>query len=123
MIADNLESVLKESMLAEPSAKVDAAILSAIRFRAKRNKRWRSFMPPMSIAAAFATQNFPSAGIYSSHGSAFVFSNNSSKVTYYTSSHQKQGGTEFPIQLLFRTASQFSDAARGAHGAELLAAH
>ena len=54
MIADNLESVLKESMLAEPSAKVDAAILSAIRFRAKRNKRWRSFMPPMSIAAAFA---------------------------------------------------------------------
>ena len=54
MIADNLESVLKESMLAEPSAKMDAAILSAIRFRAKRNKRWRSFMPPMSIAAAFA---------------------------------------------------------------------
>lgn len=54
MIADNLESVLKESMLAEPSAKVDAAILSAIRFRAKRNKRWRSFMPPMSIAAACA---------------------------------------------------------------------
>ena len=54
MIADNLESVLKESMLAEPSAKMDAAILSAIRFRAKRNKRWRSIMPPMSIAAAFA---------------------------------------------------------------------
>ena len=54
MISDNLESVLKESMLAEPSAKVDAAIRSAIRFRAKRNKRWRSFMPPMSIAAACA---------------------------------------------------------------------
>ena len=54
MIADSLESVLKESVLAEPSAKVDAAILSAIRFRAKRNKRWRRFVPPMSIAAAVA---------------------------------------------------------------------
>ncbi len=54
MIADNLESVLRESILSEPSAKVDATILSAIRFRAKRNKRWRSFMPPMSIAAACA---------------------------------------------------------------------
>ena len=54
MIADNLESVLRESILSEPSAKVDATILSAIRLGAKRNKRWRRFVPPMSIAAAVA---------------------------------------------------------------------
>ena len=54
MIADNLESVLRESILSEPSAKVDATILSVIRLGAKRNKRWRRFVPPMSIAAACA---------------------------------------------------------------------
>jgi type VI protein secretion system component VasF len=54
MKARNIESVLKESISAEPSAKVDAAIIAAIRLEAERKRRWHRFVPPMSIAAAFA---------------------------------------------------------------------
>ena len=52
MKARNIESVLKESISAEPSAKVDAAIIAAIRLEAERKNRWRRFVPPMSVAAA-----------------------------------------------------------------------
>jgi hypothetical protein len=52
MKARNFESVLKEAISAEPSAKVDAAIIAAIRLEAERKRRWSKFVPPMSIAAA-----------------------------------------------------------------------
>ena len=52
MNADSFESVLKKTISAEPSAKVDAAIIAAIRLEAERKRRWRRFVPPMSIAAA-----------------------------------------------------------------------
>ena len=52
MTARNIESVLKEAISAEPSAKVDAAIIAAIRLEAERKNRWRRFVPPMSVAAA-----------------------------------------------------------------------
>ena len=52
MKARNIESVLKEAISAEPSAKVDAAIIAAIRLEAERKNRWRRFVPPMSVAAA-----------------------------------------------------------------------
>ena len=54
MNADRFESVLKEAISAEPSAKVDAAIIAAIRLEAERKRHWRRFVPPMSIAAALA---------------------------------------------------------------------
>ena len=54
MKARNIESVLKEAISAEPSAKVDAAIIAAIRLEAERKNRWRRFVPPMSVAAALA---------------------------------------------------------------------
>ena len=52
MKARNFESVLKDAISAGPSAKVDAAIIAAIRIEAERKRRWRRFVPPMSIAAA-----------------------------------------------------------------------
>lgn len=52
MKADNLESVLKRSMSAEPSAMVDAAIIATIRLEAERKRCWRRFVPPVSVAAA-----------------------------------------------------------------------
>ena len=52
MKARNIESVLKEAISAEPSAKVDAAIIAAIRLETERKNRWRRFVPPMSVAAA-----------------------------------------------------------------------
>ena len=52
MNTGNFEAVLKRSMSVEPSAKVDSVIISAIRLEAERNKRWRRFVPSMSIAAA-----------------------------------------------------------------------
>jgi hypothetical protein len=48
----NFESVLKDAISAEPSTKVDAAIIAAIRIEAERKRRWSKFVPPMSIAAA-----------------------------------------------------------------------
>ena len=48
----NFESVLKDAISAEPSTKVDAAIIAAIRLEAERKNRWRRFVPPMSVAAA-----------------------------------------------------------------------
>ena len=48
----NFESVLKDAISVEPSTKVDAAIIAAIRIEAERKRRWRRFVPPMSIAAA-----------------------------------------------------------------------
>ena len=52
MKAGNFEYVVKEAISAEPSAKVDATIMAAIRLEAERKRRWRRFVPPMSIAAA-----------------------------------------------------------------------
>ena len=52
MKAGNFESVLKDAISAAPSARVDAAIIAAIRLEAERKRRWRRFVPPMSIAAA-----------------------------------------------------------------------
>ena len=54
MNADSFESVLKKAISAEPSAKVDAAIIAAIRLEAERKRRWRRFVPSMSVAAALA---------------------------------------------------------------------
>jgi hypothetical protein len=54
MNAGSFESVLKEAISAEPSAKVDAVIIAAIRLEAERKRRWHRFVPPMSIAAALA---------------------------------------------------------------------
>ena len=54
MKARNIESVLKDAISAEPSAKVDAAIIAAIRLEAECKRRWHRFVPPMSIAAALA---------------------------------------------------------------------
>jgi hypothetical protein len=54
MKAGNFEAVLRRSMSAEPSAEVDAAIISAIRREAERKRRWRTFVPSMSLAAALA---------------------------------------------------------------------
>ena len=48
----NFESVLKDAISAAPSARVDAAIIAAIRLEAERKNRWRRFVPPMSVAAA-----------------------------------------------------------------------
>lgn len=48
----NIESVLKDAISAAPSARVDAAIIAAIRLEAERKNRWRRFVPPMSVAAA-----------------------------------------------------------------------
>ena len=52
MNAGSFESVLKEAISAEPSTKVDAAIIAAIRLEAERKRRWHRFVPPVSIAAA-----------------------------------------------------------------------
>ena len=52
MKAGSFEYVVKEAISAEPSAKVDAAIIAAIRLEAERKNRWRRFVPPMSVAAA-----------------------------------------------------------------------
>ena len=52
MKAGSFEDVVKEAISAEPSAKVDAAIIAAIRLEAERKNRWRRFVPPMSVAAA-----------------------------------------------------------------------
>ena len=52
MNADSFESVLKEAISAEPSAKVDAEIIAAIRIEAERKRCWSKFVPPMSVAAA-----------------------------------------------------------------------
>ena len=52
MKAGNFETVLKEAISAAPSARVDAAIIAAIRLEAERKNRWRRFVPPMSVAAA-----------------------------------------------------------------------
>ena len=52
MKAGNFETVLKEAISAEPSAKVDAAIIAAIRLEAERKRRWRRLVPSMSVAAA-----------------------------------------------------------------------
>ena len=52
MKARNIESVLKDAISAAPSARVDAAIIAAIRLEAERKNRWRRFVPPMSVAAA-----------------------------------------------------------------------
>ena len=54
MKARNFESVLKDAISAAPSARVDAAIIAAIRLEAERKRRWRRLVPPMSIAAALA---------------------------------------------------------------------
>ena len=54
MNAGSFESVLKEVISAEPSAKVDATIMAAIRLEAERKRRWRRFFPSMSVAAALA---------------------------------------------------------------------
>ena len=54
MKAGNFEAVLKRSMSAVPSAEVDAAIITAIRREAERKRRWRKFVPSMSVAAALA---------------------------------------------------------------------
>ena len=50
----NFESVLKDAISAAPSARVDAAIIAAIRLEAKRKRRWRRLVPSMSVAAALA---------------------------------------------------------------------
>jgi hypothetical protein len=52
MKARNIESVLKDAISAAPSARVDAAIIAAIRLEAERKRRWRRFVPSMSVAAA-----------------------------------------------------------------------
>ena len=52
MKAGSFEYVVKEAISAEPSARVDAAIIAAIRLEAERKNRWRRFVPPMSVAAA-----------------------------------------------------------------------
>ena len=52
MKAGNFETVLKDAISAAPSARVDAAIIAAIRLEAERKNRWRRFVPPMSVAAA-----------------------------------------------------------------------
>ena len=52
MKARNFESVLKDAISAAPSARVDAAIIAAIRLEAERKNRWRRFVPPMSVSAA-----------------------------------------------------------------------
>ena len=52
MKAGNFETVLKEAISAAPSARVDAAIIAAIRLEAERKRRWRRFVPSMSVAAA-----------------------------------------------------------------------
>ena len=54
MKAGNFETVLKEAILAAPSARVDAAIIAAIRLEAERKRRWRRLVPSMSVAAALA---------------------------------------------------------------------
>jgi hypothetical protein len=54
MKAGSFEYVVKEAISAAPSARVDAAIIAAIRLEAERKNRWRRFVPPMSIAAALA---------------------------------------------------------------------
>ena len=52
MKAGNFETVLKEAISAAPSARVDAAIIAAIRLEAERKRRWRRLVPSMSVAAA-----------------------------------------------------------------------
>ena len=54
MKAGSFEYVVKEAISAEPSAKVDAAIIAAIRLEAERKRRWRRLAPSMSVAAALA---------------------------------------------------------------------
>ncbi|MBP3405090.1 MAG: hypothetical protein J6N18_03230 [Kiritimatiellae bacterium] len=54
MKAGSFEYVVKEAISAEPSAKVDAAIIAAIRLEAERKRRWRRLVPSMSVAAALA---------------------------------------------------------------------
>ena len=54
MKAGSFEYVVKEAISAAPSARVDAAIIAAIRLEAERKRRWHRFVPPMSIAAALA---------------------------------------------------------------------
>ena len=54
MKAGNFETVLKEAISAAPSARVDAAIIAAIRLEAERKRRWRKFVPSMSMSVAAA---------------------------------------------------------------------
>lgn len=54
MKAGNFEAVLKEAISAVPSAEVDAAIITAIRREAERKRRWRKFVPSMSMSVAAA---------------------------------------------------------------------
>ena len=54
MKARNIESVLKGAISAAPSARVDAAIIAAIRLEVERKNRWRRLVPSMSVAAALA---------------------------------------------------------------------
>ena len=54
MKAGNFETVLKEAISAAPSARVDAAIIAAIRLEVERKNRWRRLVPSMSVAAALA---------------------------------------------------------------------
>jgi hypothetical protein len=52
MNCQNLESIIRESLMTMPPSSVDDEVISTIRLRAKRNKFWRKFIPTISVAAA-----------------------------------------------------------------------